>query len=134
MEAQSMALMKRLLLSTLTLLVATATPALAEQTHVVSPASITATLKDRVDAQDTNRAAVRAALARPEVREIASQMGVDLNRAEQIANTMGGADLEQAASAARQVNDSLVGGASTIVISTTALVIVLLIVLILVAA
>ena len=129
-----MVLMKRLLLLTVTVVTATVSTAFAEQTHVVSRASITDTVKQRVDAQDANRAAVQTALTRPEVREIASQMGVDLKKAEQLAGTMSGADLEQAATVARQVNDSLVGGASTIVISTTAVVIVLLIVLILVAA
>jgi hypothetical protein len=124
----------RLVLSTMAALLVTASTAAAQQAHVISPESIARTLAEQAGAQDSNRAAVREALARPEVREIASRIGVDLERAEDAVKTMNGADLERAATAARQVNDSLIGGASTIVISTTAIIIVLLIVLIIVAA
>ena len=41
-------------------------------------------------------------------------------------STLSGPDLEGAASAARQVNDTLVGGAYSVTLSTTTIVIVLL--------
>jgi hypothetical protein len=89
---------------------------------------------DRVAAQDADRAAVRDALARPEVRNVAATMGVDLARLTDAVGTMSGADLERAASTARQVNQQLVGGASTVVISTTTIIIALLVVILIVIA
>jgi hypothetical protein len=106
----------------------------AQEAHIVSSDSITRVVIEQVDAQRADRLAVHAALARPEVRRIASQMGLDLGHFDAAVETMNGADLAQAATAARRVNDSLVGGASTVVISTTAIIIALLIVLIIVIA
>jgi len=102
--------------------------------HVVNPSQLAATVADRVAAQDADRAAIRAALARADVRDVAASMGVDLSRLTAAADTLSGVDLAQAASAARQINDQLVGGASTVVISTTTLIIVLLVVILLVVA
>ena len=65
---------------------------------------------------------------------MAASMGVDLGRASSAVDTLTGVDLEQAANAARQVNDQLTGGASTIVISTTTIIIILLLVIILIIA
>jgi hypothetical protein len=124
----------KLALTTATLLIATGATASAQQAHVAGPEAVTQILVDHADAQDANRAAVHAALARPEVRAVASQLGLDLKRADEVTDTLSGADLERAANAARQVNGSLVGGASTIVISTTAIIVALLIILIIVAA
>jgi hypothetical protein len=106
----------------------------ADRQHVVNPSQLAATVADRVAAQDADRAAVREALARSEVREVAASMGVDPNRLTAVAETLGGVDLAQAASAARQINDQLVGGASTIVISTTTIIVVLLVVILLIVA
>ena len=50
------------------------------------------------------------------------------------AETLSGADLERAAEAARQVNDSIVGGASNVVISTTTIIIALLVVILIIVA
>ena len=72
---------------------------------------------------------MREALARPEVQAVASKLGLDLSRATTVVETLDGAQLEQAANAAQQVNDQLVGGASTIVISTTTILIILLLVI-----
>jgi len=59
-------------------------------------------------------------------------MGVDLGRANAAVSTLNGADLERTASAARDVNDALTGGASTVVISTTTIIIVLLVLVLLI--
>jgi hypothetical protein len=107
--------------------------ATAEQ-HLVPPGQLTATVTDRVAAQDASRAAIREALARPEVRDVATSMHLDLSRAAAAIETLAGADLEQAANAARTVNEQLVGGASTLVISTTTIIIILLLVIILIIA
>jgi hypothetical protein len=87
-----------------------------------------------VDKQDADRAAIHEALARPEVREMAVKAGIDLDRVDASVNTLGGESLDRLASAAQQVNQSLVGGASTVVISTTTIIIALLIIILLVVA
>ena len=106
--------------------------AFAGQQHIINPSQLSAAVADRASAQDADRAAVRDALARPEVRSVASSMGVDVNQLDNAVATMSGADLERAASTARQVNDQLVGGASTVVISTTPIIIALLVVILIV--
>jgi hypothetical protein len=129
-----MRLVKQLLVFPLCLLMLMSTSAWAQQQHAVDPGAIAGAVAQHVATQDADRAAVRDALARPDVREMATHMGVDLTRANAAVATMSGADLQQAAAAARQVNTSLVGGASTIVISTTTIIIALLIIIIIVIA
>jgi hypothetical protein len=137
---------RQLLVFLLVLLTAMASPAFADQSgqsaegatagqqHLIPSGQLTATVTDRVAAQDASRAAIREALARPEVRDIATSMHMDLSRATAAVETLTGADLEQAANAARTVNEQLVGGASTLVISTTTIIIILLLVIILIIA
>jgi hypothetical protein len=129
-----MRLVKQLLVLPLGLLMVMSTSVFAQQQHAVDPGAIAGAVSQHVAAQDADRAAVRDALARPQVREVASRMGIDLTRADAAVATMSGADLQQAASAAQQVNSALVGGASTVVISTTTIIIALLIVIIIVIA
>lgn len=106
----------------------------ADGRHVVDPATLAAILAQHVDQQDSLRAEVREALARPEVRDLAGRMGLDVNRAAATVDALAGADLDRAASAARQVNQQLVGGASTVVISTTTIIIALLVLIVLIVA
>jgi hypothetical protein len=107
---------------------------LAEQQHLVPPGQLATAVADAAVKQDNDRASVREALARPEVQEVASKLGLDLTRATAAVDAMSGVDLEKAASAAQQVNEQLVGGASTVVISTTTIIIILLLVIILIIA
>jgi len=109
-------------------------PAFAGQQHVVAPNQLAATVANDVAKQDANRAAVHQALGRPEVQRVASSLGMDLTRAAAAVDTLPARDLERAASAARDVNQQLVGGASTVVISTTTIIIVLLVVLLIIVA
>lgn len=125
---------RKLLVFPLAMLMMASSSAFAGQQHVVSPSQLAATVADGAAKQDTDRATVREALERPEVQAVASKLGLDLSRATAAVDTMSGAQLEQAASAAQQVNDQLVGGASTVVISTTTIIIILLLVVILVVA
>lgn len=106
----------------------------ADQQHIVPPGQVAAAVADRVAQQDADRAAVSEALKRPEVRDAAARMGVDLSTVEAKISTLAVADLARAADAARQVNDDLVGGASTITISTTTIIIVLLLVILILVA
>jgi len=108
-----------------------ASSAWAGDQHVISPQQIAAAVSARVAEQDADRAAIREALARPQVIEMARKMNLDMARATAVADTLSGADLEQAAQTARQVNQQLVGG-STVVISTTTIIIVLLLIILLV--
>jgi hypothetical protein len=111
-----------------------ASSAFAGPQHVVAPSQLTATVADHAAKEDANRAAVHEALARPEVQRVASTMGLDLTRAAAAVDTMNAGDLDRAATAARDVNQQLVGGASTVVISTTTIILVLLVVIIIILA
>lgn len=106
----------------------------AAQQHIVGPDTLAAATAQRAAAQDADRAAIRAALARPEVQSTAARLGVDIHRLDGAVATMKGADLERAASTARQVNDQLVGGASTVTISTTTIIIALLVIILIIVA
>jgi hypothetical protein len=125
---------RTLLVFPLIALMIASSPAFAGQQHVVNPGQLATTVADSAAKQDTERAAVREALERPEVQAVASKLGLDIPRAVATVEAMSGADLEKAATAAQQVNDQLVGGASTVVISTTTIVIILLLVIILIIA
>ena len=123
---------RTVLLFPLFALIMASSSAFAGQQHVVAPTQLAATVADSVAKDDANRAAVHEALARPEVQRVASSMGMDLTRAAAAVDTLAASDLERAASAARDVNQQLVGGASTIVISTTTIIIILLVIILIV--
>lgn len=127
-----MRIVRKLLVGTLMSLLAVSSSAFADERHVVDSATLAATVGQQAAQRDADRAAVHEALARPEVREVAAKLGLDLERATAAVDTLSGTDLDRAAAAARQVNQSLVGGASTIVISTTTIILVLLVVILLV--
>src|SRR5204862_6772530 len=103
--------------------------------HPIQPPDHRArTVEQHCKTAEGHRSAVRVALARPEVREAAAKLGVDLSRAVAAVDTLQGADLARAADAARHVNDRLAGGASTITITTTTLIIILLVAILLIVA
>jgi hypothetical protein len=129
-----MATIRKLLMLPLMVLMMASSTAFAGQQHVVPPGQLAAAVADHVAKQDANRAVVHEALARPEVQQVAASVGLDLTRASAAVDTMSAADLERAASAARDVNQQLVGGATTVVITTTTIIIILLLIIILVVA
>ncbi len=124
--------LRSLLIVFLALLMLAPGRAFAAQQHIVSPDAIANATADHATRQNADRAAIREALARPEVRTAAAKLGVDIGRLDAAVGTLAGDDLQRAASTARQVNDQLVGGASTITISTTTIIIALLIVILIV--
>ena len=124
----------RRLLAVPMILLFASTPAFAGQRHLVDPSQLAATINEHLGGQDADRAAVREALARPDVREVAAELGLDLTRAAAAVDTLDGPALKRAGDAARQVNQQLVGGASTITITTTTLIIILLLVILLIVA
>ena len=129
-----MTLARKILVFPLMVLMMASSSAFADAQHLVSPSQLAAAVADHVARQDADRAAIREALAHPEVQTMATSMGIDLARANAAVDTVAGAELERAATAARQVNQRLVGGASTIVISTTTIIIVLLLLIVLILA
>jgi hypothetical protein len=118
----------------LVLLTLPSSAARASEQHVVDGGQLAATITQHVADQARERATIREALGRREVRDVAAKIGADLDRFMTSIDTLAGSDLEQAAAAARQVNDRLIGGASTITISTTTLIIALLIIILLIVA
>lgn len=124
--------LRQLLIAVLVVVTALCPVTFAQQRHVVDPAAMAGAVSQHAARQDADRATVREALNRPEVRDVAAKTGLDLARITAAVDTLNGADLERAAGAARQVNESLVGGASTVVISTTTIIIVLLLIILIV--
>jgi len=141
MEA-SMRTFRHLLAALLVVALGVPSTAWAQTRHAVDPSAIAAALAARVAEDDGHRAAIREALTRSEVRAMAVKAGIDVDRLVLGLGTLSGRSLEQAAKAARQVNQSadapagtpLVGGASTIVISTTTVILALLLILLIVIA
>ena len=125
---------RSLLALALAFLTVASSPAFADLQHIVAPDKLAATVADHVAKQDADRASVAEALKRPEVRQVASRMGVDLSTVDARVGTLAGADLDRAADAARQINDELVGGASSVTIGTTTLIIILLLIILLIVA
>ena len=107
-------------------------PAAQAQTHVVAKSSLAQAVQERVSRDQADRDAIASLLRRSEVRQIASQAGLSVDRAEAAVSTLQGDLLRDLASQARQVDNDLAGGASTIVISTTTIIIVLLVVILIV--
>jgi hypothetical protein len=107
-------------------------PAAQAQTHVISTSALSQAVQQRVSQDQADREAILSLLQRPEVKQIAAQAGLSLQKAEAAVSTLNGQDLRDLASQSRQVQNDLAGGASTIVISTTTIIIVLLIVILIV--
>jgi hypothetical protein len=109
-------------------------PMASAQEHVIGKSALDKAVQQRVTSEQADRAAILSLLERTDVREVAAKAGLSLEKAQAAVSTLQGADLQQAASQARQVQNDLAGGASVVVISTTTIIIVLLIVLIIALA
>jgi hypothetical protein len=107
-------------------------PAAQAQTHVINKSALSQAVQQRVDQDQSDRDAILSLLRRAEVRQIAAQAGLSLQKAEAAVSTLSGQDLRDLAAQSRQVQNDLAGGASTVVISTTTIIIVLLIVILIV--
>jgi hypothetical protein len=127
--------LRKFVVLVLVLVVGTAGSAFAgQQPHILSPSQLSEAMAEKVASRDADRAAVREALARPEVKNVAAGLGVDMNRLTASVDTLDAADLGQAASTARQINQQLVGGDSTVTLSTTTIIIALLILILIIVA
>ena len=107
-------------------------PAAEAQTHVIDRAALAQAVQERVSQDQADREAILSLLHRQEVKQIAAQAGLSLQKAEAAVSTLNGADLRDLAAQSRQAQNDLAGGASNIVISTTTLIIVLLIIILIV--
>lgn len=124
----------RIVRQTLAMLLATLliAPAAQAQTHVIDKSALSQAVQQRVTQDQADRDAIVSLLQRPEVKQIASQAGLSLQKAEAAVSTLKGQDLRDLAAQSRQVQNDLAGGASTVVISTTTIIIVLLVVILIV--
>jgi branched-subunit amino acid ABC-type transport system permease component len=107
-------------------------PSAGAQQHVADRAALDQAVAAAAARADADRASIRRVLARQEVKDVASKLGVDLARAESAIRLLEGADLAQAAEYASQIEQDLAGGATTLVITTTTIIIILLIVILIV--
>lgn len=105
--------------------------AAAEVEHVVEPAELQAAIATRVGDQEAQRAAIQSLLARPDVRQLAANTGLDLARAQAAASNLDGAELQRLAAQATAAEAQLAGGDTTIVLTSTLLVVILIVVLLL---
>ena len=128
-----MKIVRKLVTSVLALLMAAPSSVSAESRHLVPPERLAAVLAQHIARQNGDREAIRQALARPEVREVAGRIGVDLTEAVARVDTLADADLVRAAGVARQVNEQLVGGQSVTFTTTTIIIALLVVILIIVA-
>jgi preprotein translocase subunit SecF len=129
-----MRLLRKCLVGLLVLLTASSSSAYAQNRHVVRSAAIAAAVDAHVASENADRAAIRETLERPEIRDLATRIGINLDHVTASIGTLSGADLENAASAAQQVNEELVGGASSVTLSTTTIIIVLLALILIIVA
>ena len=126
--------LRECLVGLLVLLTALSPSAYAQNRHVIRPADIAAAVDAHVASQHADRAAIREALERPEIRDLAMRIGIDLDHVSTSIGTLSGPDLENAGSAARQVNEALIGGSSSITLSTTTIIIILLALILIIVA
>lgn len=129
-----MRLLRECLVGLLVLLTASSSSAYAQNAHVLSPAALAAAIDEHVASQLADRAAIREALEQPEVRSAATRIGIDLDRLTASISTLSGPELVSMASAAREVNEALVGGSSSVTLSTTTIIIILLALILIIVA
>jgi hypothetical protein len=128
-----MRMLQRLLVGPLVFTLLVPLDVRAQTRHAVSPSHVAEAIAAHADQAAQDVAEVRDAVSHAEVREIASRLGIDPADLGRSVGLLAGDDLSEAADAARQVNEALVGGQSTVVLSTTTILIVLLIIIVIVA-
>lgn len=107
-------------------------PVANAQQHVIGKSALDKAVQERVARDQADRDAITTLLQRQEVKEVAQQAGLSIEKATAAVATLEGDDLRQVASQARDVNNELAGGATTVVITTTTIIIILLIVIVII--
>ena len=110
-----------------------ATAVAQERAHVVSPETLDAIAATHAATLDAERAELRSFLQRPEVREIASDAGIDVMTAQTAVASLSAGEIRQLTGQLAQVDAALAGGDS-VVISTTAIILGLLILILILVA
>ena len=128
-----MQMFRRVLATTLAVILVAPTGAWAQQSHVIHKSALDQAVQQRVSQDQADREALRTFLQNPMVQSVAAKAGLPLDRANAAVSTLQGDDLRYAASQARTANQDLAGGA-TVVITTTTIIIILLVVILLVVA
>lgn len=102
--------------------------------HAAPPTAIDQALQQHVAGTNADRAVVQQLLARPDVKALAAEIGLDVRRAQAAVATLDGAQLSELAAHARQAAQELAGGQGSVRISTTLIIIALLVVILLIVA
>lgn len=102
------------------------------QEHITSDADLRSAVAERTDREAADRAVLERLLEREEVREIAGEAGLDLERAKDAVPQLDGKELDRLASMAVDAEDALAGGQATVTITYTAVIIALLVIILLV--
>lgn len=127
-----MQIVRRILATTLAVMLVAPAGAWAQQTHVIKQSALDQAVQQRVSQDQADRETLRTFLQNPTVKGVAEKAGLPIDRALASVSTMQGDELRQAASQARAVNQDLAGG-TTVVITTTTIIIILLVILIIIA-
>ena len=127
-----MQMFRRILATTLAVMLIAPAGAWAQQTHVINQSALDQAVQQRVSQDQADREALRTFLQNPTVQNVAAKAGLSVDRASAAVSTLQGDELRQAASQARAVNQDLAGWTS-VVITTTTIIIIILIILIIVA-
>jgi hypothetical protein len=106
----------------------------AQSSHAAPQSALDAALQHHVATDDADRDVIRGLLDRPEVQQLAGDLGLDLRRAKDAVGTIDGAQLSSLATQARQAEEGLAGGQSRITISTTLIIIALLVLILIIVA
>jgi Skp family chaperone for outer membrane proteins len=105
-----------------------ASPAFAQQAHVVNPADMEKAVAEKANRDEASREVLLRVLQRTEVREMAERMGLSVEGAESAVAMLDGEELTQLAQQAAGAEASLAGGASYVVISVTTLLLLLILI------
>ena len=104
-------------------------PVASAQQHAIGKSALDKAVQERVARDQADRAAIRSLLERQDVRDVARQAGLSIDKATAAVSTLQGDELRQVAAQAQTVNNELAGGATTIVLTTTTIILILLIVI-----
>ena len=96
---------------------------------VVTQQDLDQALAGQALGEDSSREAILSLLRRPEVVEMAGDLGLDLARVEDAVVTLDGPELERLGARAGQAETALAGGQKNITISITTLLLIIIIVI-----
>ncbi|MFO7652315.1 MAG: hypothetical protein R6X25_00675 [Candidatus Krumholzibacteriia bacterium] len=101
------------------------------QRHVAGTNEIQSAIDQRLDQAEADRQVIQDLLQREDVRALAANAGLDIERASAAAATLSGSSLESLAAQARAVDTDVAGGDNRVIISTTGIIIILLVLILL---